>query len=261
LSTEPDEALSRLVDNPSFPRSTGYDPHWVAQNMMGPNVLWLTEALTEVLTLEPGMRVLDLGCGRAMSSIFLAREFGVQVWAADLWIKPWDNWKRIVEEGVGDRVFPIRAEAHQLPFATEFFDAIVSLDAYHYFGTDDCYIGYITRFLKPGARLGVVVPGTTRELDSFPDHLAPHVNWEFWSFHGPDWWRSRWARTGLVEVEKADLIPDGWRHWLHSDRVSGYDKQAGAWVAALEADAGRTLGLTRLVARKSAVDLGPPLWT
>jgi hypothetical protein len=29
--------------------------------------------------------VLDLGCGRASSSIFLRREFGVQVWAADLW--------------------------------------------------------------------------------------------------------------------------------------------------------------------------------
>ena len=35
--------------------------------------------------LEPGMRVLDLGCGKGLSSIFLAKEFGVQVWAADLW--------------------------------------------------------------------------------------------------------------------------------------------------------------------------------
>jgi hypothetical protein len=27
------------------------------------------------------MRILDLGCGRAMSSLFLHREFGVEVWA------------------------------------------------------------------------------------------------------------------------------------------------------------------------------------
>ncbi|MEZ5227484.1 MAG: hypothetical protein R2710_12635 [Acidimicrobiales bacterium] len=46
---------------------------------MGPNALWLTEALTEVMTIEPGMKVLDLGCGKAMSSIFLAKEFGAQV--------------------------------------------------------------------------------------------------------------------------------------------------------------------------------------
>jgi cyclopropane fatty-acyl-phospholipid synthase-like methyltransferase len=36
------------------------------------------------MNLQPGMRVLDLGCGRALSSIFLHREFGLQVWAADL---------------------------------------------------------------------------------------------------------------------------------------------------------------------------------
>ena len=53
---------------------------------MGPNALWLMEALAEVLPIEPGMRVLDLGCGRAMTSIFLAKEFGAEVWATDLWI-------------------------------------------------------------------------------------------------------------------------------------------------------------------------------
>ena len=42
----------------------------------GTNVLWLTEWLTSELDLRPGMKVLDLGCGRASSSIFL-QEFGV----------------------------------------------------------------------------------------------------------------------------------------------------------------------------------------
>jgi cyclopropane fatty-acyl-phospholipid synthase-like methyltransferase len=32
--------------------------------------------------LPPGSRVLDLGCGNALASIFLAREFGVRVVAA-----------------------------------------------------------------------------------------------------------------------------------------------------------------------------------
>ena len=58
---------------------------------MGPHVLWLAESLSEVFEFKPGMRVLDLGCGRAVSSIFLAQEFGVTVWAADYWIKPSEN--------------------------------------------------------------------------------------------------------------------------------------------------------------------------
>jgi len=109
---------------------------WVVENEMGPNALWLTESLCQVMPLEMGMRVLDLGCGTAMSSIFLAREFDVQVWAADLWVQPTDNLDRIREADLEDVVFPIRAEAHDLPFADGYFDAVVSIDAYHYFGTD-----------------------------------------------------------------------------------------------------------------------------
>ncbi len=88
--------------------------------------LWLTEWLAEALELRPGMRVLDLGCGRAASSIFLRREYGVQVWATDLWFSASENIRRIRDAGVEDGVFPIRADARSLPFAAEFFDAIVS---------------------------------------------------------------------------------------------------------------------------------------
>ena len=69
-----------------FPRTAQYNSEWVISSASGgANSLWLTEWLTTALDLQPGMRVLDLGCGRAASSIFLHREFGVQVWATDLW--------------------------------------------------------------------------------------------------------------------------------------------------------------------------------
>jgi cyclopropane fatty-acyl-phospholipid synthase-like methyltransferase len=50
------------------------------------------------------MRVLDLGCGRAASSIFLHREFGVQVWAMDLWFNASENMQRIRDAGVEEKV-------------------------------------------------------------------------------------------------------------------------------------------------------------
>jgi cyclopropane fatty-acyl-phospholipid synthase-like methyltransferase len=203
------------------------------------------------------MRILDLGCGRAISSIFFAKEFGVSVCAADLWIKPTENAERIEQAGMSAQVFPILAEAHDLPFAHEGFDAIVSLDAYHYFGTDDLYLGYISRFLKRGGEIGIVVPGVREELSEFPPpNLAPYWAWDFCSFHSPGWWRRHWQKTGLVEVEVADALQDGWKLWLEWNEVCAeYGVERLRHLARKEAemlrvDNGRTFGFTRVIARK-----------
>src|SRR5882672_1575158 len=129
----------RLISD-RFARASGYHPEWVLASVSGAaNPLWMTEWLAEALNLKPGMRVLDLGCGRATSSIFLCREFGVQVWATDLWFSASENLQRIRDAGVEDGVFPIHADARSLPFANDFFDAIVSIDSYPYYGTDENY--------------------------------------------------------------------------------------------------------------------------
>src|SRR5258708_32701262 len=95
----------RLVSD-RFPRSSQYHPEWVLASVSGgANSLWLTEWLTSALDLRPGMRVLDLGCGRAASSIFLRREFCVQAWATDLWLRVSEKIQRIPDPGVEDGVF------------------------------------------------------------------------------------------------------------------------------------------------------------
>src|SRR6184192_2316888 len=161
-----------------FPRASAYHPEWVlASASSAANALWLTEWLCEALDLRPGMRVLDLGCGRAMSSVFLRREFGVQVWATDLWFSASENIQRIRDAGVEDGVFPIQADARSLPFAAEFFDAIVSIDSFFYYGTDDLYLNYLARFVKPGAQVGIAGAGLVREIDgALPEHLR-----EWWT--------------------------------------------------------------------------------
>jgi SAM-dependent methyltransferase len=245
-----------------FPRSAKYEMKWMMQTAMGPNPVWLTEWLCEAMDLEPGMRVLDMGCGRAASSVFLAREFGVQVWATDLWIEATENWQRIREAGLEDRIFPIHAEARALPYADGFFDAAVSIDSYHYYGTDDLYLGMqFARLVRPGGRIGIVVPGFMRDVDGddVPEHLTRHGFWdprECWSFHTAAWWRRHFNRSGCVEVETADTMPDGWKVWM---RFADALTEAGHSQAAdepdtLRQDRGEYLGFVRLVARR----LKPP---
>ncbi|HEY3942879.1 MAG TPA: methyltransferase domain-containing protein [Acidimicrobiales bacterium] len=242
----------------AFPRSATYDPAWSYANHMGPNALWLTEALSEVMVLGPGMHVLDLGCGTALSSIFLAKEFGVRVTAVDLWVPPGDNWERIVAAGVGHLVTPLHAEAHALPFADEVFDAVVSMDSYHYFGTDERYLPSLLRFVKEGCQLGIVVPGNSADPEDPPDGLteafpAAALS-DFFTFRSPAWWRRLWVRSGVVDVEVADMVPDGrslWHRCLELDSAwEGIEVADQMDWTLLDSAAGQTLGFTRVVARR-----------
>jgi cyclopropane fatty-acyl-phospholipid synthase-like methyltransferase len=213
------------------------------------NSLWLTEWLTSALDLRPGMRVLDLGCGRASSSIFLRREFDVQVWATDLWFSASENIQRIRDAGVEDGVFPLHADARALPFAGEFFDAIVCVDAFPYFGTDDLYLNYLAHFVKPGGPVGIVGAGLVQEIEgAVPDHLRKFWSQDLCSLHSAMWSRRHWERTGIVNVTVADTMPEGWRLWLEWHRT-GFPDNATE-IQALEDDAGRYLGYVRVVGHR-----------
>ena len=234
-----------------FPRASGYHPEWVLAGVSGAaNPLWMTEWLAEALDLRPGMRVLDLGCGRAMSSIFLRREFGVQVWATDLWFSASENLQRIRDAGVEDGVFPIHADARLLPFAAEFFDAVVSIDSFFYYGTDDLYLNYLARFVKPGGPIGIAGAGLIHEMDDpIPTHLR---EWwtadQPWCLHSAAWWRRHWG-------------PD-----RHPGRRGG--RHAVRWLAALvglappgrprQWDGDRGAGSRRRQAPRLRSSRGPP---
>jgi len=243
-----------------FPRASRYHPDWIRAGVSGgANPLWLTEWLAEAMDLRPGMRVLDLGCGRAMSSIFLHREFGVQVWATDLWFSASENLQRIRDAGVEDSIFPIQADARSLPFAADFFDAIVSIDSFFYYGTEDLYLSNIARFVKPGGPIGIAGVGLTREFtDPFPEHLRAWWTQDMWCLHSAAWWERHWGRTGIVDVTTADTLPDGWQLWRDWLKMIAPDNTAE--IQALESDSGRHLGHVRAIGhRRADVKLEAPI--
>ena len=203
------------MSNKLFPLTAKYDKYWVMQNSIIENVLHYVESLCEVLKFEKGMRVLDLACGKAVSSIFLAKEYDVQVWAIDKEISPTENYKRIIEMNCDNRVFPIKADARNLHFSKEFFDVVIAIE-YSYFGTDDWYLPYISQFLKPRGLIGIVDWCYKRELGSLidvPEYLKPcYQDVGFHSLHSIDWWKNLWEKTGLVKVLHAEILP-------HSDFI------------------------------------------
>ncbi|MCL2357337.1 MAG: methyltransferase domain-containing protein [Defluviitaleaceae bacterium] len=190
------EIWRNFTEIAKYRRANKYDYNWVAENWMGPNPLYLTEELCENMTLRPGMKVLDMGCGKGCSSVFLAKEFGVTVFATDLWIKPTENLRRFEAAGVADRVFPVHADVNALPYAEGFFDAVVSVSSLQYYGTSDAFFpDILSKQVKPGGEIGVVINGHIRE-DGVPCENDGGAN----GFHSGKWWRNHWEKTGLAEI-------------------------------------------------------------
>lgn len=183
---------------------------------MGQGGLFLASDMARLLTLRPGMRVLDLGCGAGTTSLYLARQFGVTVYATDAGMGD-DLAVRAVAAGVGDLVVPVRAEARSLPFPAGLFDAVFTMNSFFYYGTDDLYPSYLLGFLKAGGEFVLGNP-------CYREELAPGVPEEFLiefpaclAVHSPGWWERHFANTRQVEVTHAALHPRGVEFW--TDRV------------------------------------------
>jgi cyclopropane fatty-acyl-phospholipid synthase-like methyltransferase len=237
----------------AFPRAAKYDPQWVRENALGENALCQVESLADHLQFSREMRVLDLACGKATSSIFVALEFGAQVWAVDDSISPTDNRQRALDMGCAENVLPIRADARDLPFAKQYFDAAIAIDSFMYFGTDDRYLAYLMQFIKPGGHIGVVDIAFTRELTDIQDapaFLRPQFA-KHWSYvHTLDWWERHWKKTGLVDIECAEYLPES--DAVLRDYVDGRppEQAEDAIMRAVPRDDEGLISLFRLIARK-----------
>lgn len=118
-----------------YPRSKKYSSSKFMSMIMGPNPVKLTEELMTGHLIKPGARVCDLGSGNGLTSLFLAKEYGFQVYASDLWSDPEENNAFFAAQGLGpEQIQAVKADALALPFQEEFFDAVVSVDSYNYFG-------------------------------------------------------------------------------------------------------------------------------
>jgi hypothetical protein len=68
--------------------------------------------------------------------------------------------------------------------------------------------------------------------------------------HSAAWWRRHWEPTGILNIELADTLPDGWQFWRDWQRVIAPGNAPE--IGALEADRGSYLGYVRLVGRRRA---------
>ena len=72
-------------------KSMKYDMPELNSKIMGPNPVKLEEELLQNHQIPAHGTVCDLGSGQGLTSVFLAKEYGFTVYAADLWSNPDEN--------------------------------------------------------------------------------------------------------------------------------------------------------------------------
>lgn len=204
-----------------YPELSGYSWEDCHKGSIGAGDLFLACELGKKMKLQEGMKILELGAGNCLSSIYLSKKYKVEIYAADLWIDPTSNWKRVKEEDIDRYVKPIKMDARDVIFPEEYFDVIFSMNSYFYFGTDDLYLPYILKHLKKDGIICIASPCYAQEFDEkIPKEFLfdPPENKESYSIHSPLWWENHFKKIGLVEIIECCEHPKGREFWLDSIR-------------------------------------------
>lgn len=223
---------------------------FLKQNMMGPNAIRLSEELTGHLTITPGMRILDLGCGSGLSTLLLCQKYGASVFAADLWISPTENYERFQALGIDKQAVPIFADVTKgLPFAHGYFDMLFTMDAYHYFGSEPGMLESLIPLVKKGGCIAIAIPGLTQEFgDNVPAGLQPIWNSEIArTMHSLDWWKNIWSKTeGLEILDTREMrsTHQAWKEW-HSAYFPGIAED----IKMMEAGGYQYINFIQMIAR------------
>jgi len=208
----------------NYPKNEKYNTPALMAKIMGPNPLKLLEELMLGSKIPSGSVVMDLGSGQGLTSIFLAREYGFTVYAADLWSDPDENRKFFDEMGLSrDAIIPVKADATDLPFENGFFDAVVSTDSYNYFGRDPEYLDRcLLPCVKPGGYVYIAIPGMKKDChESLPQELL--LSWtpeQLDYMHDVSYWKNMAAAcrgANVLYVREMESNDEVWADWLAQD--------------------------------------------
>lgn len=235
-----------------YPKSEKYSAPELMAKIMGPNPVKLEEELMLGNKIPENAVVCDLGSGQGLTSVFLAKEYGFTVYAADLWSDPEENRRFFDEMGLdAEQIVPVKADAGDLPFEKEFFDAVISTDSYNYFGRDPKYLDEkLLPFVKKGGYIYIAIPGMKKDChDSLPAELL--LSWtpeQLEYMHDVSFWTDMVGKcrgANVIEVSEMESNDEVWADWLKQE-----NEYAVGDRKSMDAGGGKYLNFIKIVLQK-----------
>lgn len=129
---------------------------WLLGDSFHPGGLATTARLGDALELSPGMRVLDLACGRGASALFLAERYQCELVGVDLSERNIEEARRDAKaRGLASIASFELCDGERTPFGDASFDAVICECAFCLFPDKAAAAREIVRLLKSHGRLGL----------------------------------------------------------------------------------------------------------
>lgn len=232
--------------------SEKYSSPELMAKIMGPNPIKLEEELLLDCKIPRGATVCDLGSGQGLTSVFMAKEYGFRVYAADLWSDPAENAEFFRSQGLSEsEIIPVKADATDMPFEKEFFDALVCTDSYNYFGRDKSFLDEkLLPYIKSGGYIYLAITGMKKDIhDNIPSELL--LSWtpeQLDYIHDTAYWDNIFSAcrgAQLLELSEMESNEEVWADWLAQDNEYAIGDRK-----AMEAGGGKYLNFIKAVLRK-----------
>ncbi len=222
--------MSLITEQKKFTVYDAWERFGITEHVGG---IYATLRLIRLCNITSDQYILDIGCGTGYTAYLLAKNYQVNVVAADINSKALEETKkRIIKEDVVDKVKVIKADAHRLHFPSNTFDAVIAESVLVFCdkmkASTEAY-----RVLKPG---GVFGDNELTYLKPPPDQLTSLIKSIFGIDIQPlqeDEWRAVHREAGFKDTSSTVYPINLTEQFLSHLRVDGIRKYVSTFIQSI----------------------------
>lgn len=233
-------------------KSKKYDTPYYMSKIMGPNPIKLAEELLDGNLIPQGGVVCDLGSGQGLTSVFIAKEYGL-LRVRNGFVERSRRKSTLFRRSrrSARSTAPRKSRRNFSAFDKGFFDAVVSLDSYNYFGRDENYLDdCLLPYVKKNGFVYIAVAGMKKDChDNLPKELL--LSWtseQLEYMHDVDYWTSIVSKckgADIVSIKEMESNDEVWEDWLRQDNPYAINDRKS-----MQAGAGKYLNFISIVLKK-----------
>jgi arsenite methyltransferase len=228
----------------------GMQAYWGATKHFGG--FKATEALAEACHIDKDTYVLEVGCGIGITACYLTKRYGCRAVGVEISEQMIARaQRRANRESVADSLEFRTADAQNLPFGDDLFDAVICESVTAFVNDQQRAVNEYVRVAKPGGSIGlnegtwIKTPPPTG-LVAFIDRALAKA-----TFHTSDEWRELMNNAGLIDIVARTHNLTALRQWIDELQGVGLNDFVSAWGKFL------SLYITSPAFRKYARDITP----